>query len=449
MYVEIEAASLYSVFYNASQDVDDLIFRTMSKKQRGVGDNLIATNDKDYKNPDRALYVFSNMADNNLSVIHNNNMVTGVRNKRGLNSVDLHNEITQRTQRTSSYTSCTGVYVVETYTIYNDGSANLDRILKYYTNSLSIEYPKDVIDNILKELHNKITVNRYSPVIELRIVIFIPDYEINRVGYMYIPGANIVIAKGNIDNVAHPNSRAYKDRGKHNNNIGTTNINIELVDNDMVSYYFKIGDEVIKLFSDKNSEREQGGYIEIRRGDSVIKSTKLKLEELNTIGLYKSYDDANASGDIKAKVELEKLSYEYSKLEYNYKKLDYDYNKLITGYEHQRMKLEAENNHMNTKHNIEVSNMQNKHKMEMAKKYIDTSLDISKYELDTKLMLTKYRVEHDILLTKFKLDKEQIMHKFYMQSLDRGVKMKKENTRDSIKLIKELVSFGATLIKLF
>ena len=454
MYVEVEVPDMMAVFHNPTAKVDDLIFRTRHVKYRGVGDVANINTDKDWKNPDRALYVFSNMAVNELSVIHSNNMVTGVRTKFGLQSTELHNNIISRTQKSSAYTSCTGLYVVETYTIYNDGSANLDRILKHYMYSNGIEYPPETLSNILEMLHKKIVVDKFNPEIEIRIVTFVPESEVKRLGYMYIPSTNIVIAQGDITNVAHPHSKVYRDSGKYDEHeLSKATINIEIVDNNVVPYYIKLGESVVKLFSNKKGEQAQGGYVEISRGGNVIENSVIKLEDLHKIGLFRTEEEAKANGDLKAEVELKKLALEKDKLAADYAKLDYEHKKLITDYEHQRMKIEAETSHIKAKHNIEIDNITTKHRLDVSKKQNDAAIDIIKAELDmsqthhkhlTSLYMDNAKFATDV--AKSKIDLISSVQLANIKREETYEKYRREIRKDQFGLIKDVTGLASNMI---
>ena len=149
MYTNIQSIDENISFLNTERDRNDTVFNTKSMPTRYETDSLI-NNDKDYNSPDRKQYIFSTMG-MGLNVIYSNNMVTPVRTKSTLNGYHMYSEIAKYIKKKHIDN---GVYIIDYYTLHNDGTTDIESVLNYYINNSTINYDNETVQNIVDTLTN-------------------------------------------------------------------------------------------------------------------------------------------------------------------------------------------------------------------------------------------------------------------------------------------------------
>ncbi len=394
MYIPIIPIENTVSFVNDQRDRNDTVFNTRSIHSRYETDAII-TNDKDYNKPDRSQFIFSTMGIG-LNALYSNNMITPIRTKSTLNGYHMYGEIAKYIEHKRHIEN--GVYIVDYYNIYNDGTTEIESVIQYYLNSCNITYDIDVINNIIDRVNTRI--GRTMPTeIKLRIITYIAEETINDLGYVYVPTSDLVICKGVIDNrVVHPNSKQYRSNRETSTQNNKNHIIIDIVDNESSNPYFiKIGNDTLRLYPSRDDSRVSGGRITINKNNAHISTTECKLHEIESVlGIYKTREEAVTKGDISKLNEL-------SKLKLDKEKITLDYDKI----RHEKEKILEERNFYKEKYEHELKLQEHKFKLselDIAKKYIDHELAYNKSSLELKTTYVKHKIDTHTAIRKFNME---------------------------------------------
>jgi len=388
-------------FVSEVKQVNDLIFSTRNYANKETsGLDVAITDDNHYTEPDYKQYLFSTMG-KGISAVHHNNMVTAVRSKPSLTSAYMHGVLSNYIKESGRLTY--GVYIINEYAIYNDGNNDIASMLNHYTTSVQLDLDDDTIISILSQAQ-MLEGTRLPYKITFRIVTFIPEAYINTYSYIYSKNANLLIAKGDLHDCMHPHSKGYKDQGYQTDELVKNNISIEIVDNESNKpYYIKVGKDVVTLFPTADNTRHNGVVMNYRRNNADIGEAKSTLVDINSIGVYKTQEEAYAEGDLKLSHERDKLLHERDKLRMDKDKLSYDYKKLEVDYN----KLEAENTKL--RYETDTVIRKNRHELLLGEMKLNNELKLGEMKRTNELSSGEMKLRHE--LSTFTLKETATIHR--------------------------------------
>ena len=188
-------------------------------------------------------------------------------------------------------------------------------------------------------------------------VVFIPESDFAKHRYIYNSQTNLVISKGKpVSPIIHPYSRLGIRQQLHKEKEEHLEIVVEEDNAEPQDYYLRVGESVIKIRSKAQPIRDGAGakIVSYDAGTKLDETKKVALMDLDTLGIYDSYDIAMNKTTIDLKrhereLEVMKLENErlkatnerilanlrykrdhedirlgYAKLRYEYEKLQYD-----------------------------------------------------------------------------------------------------------------------------
>lgn len=400
---------------NDTTDKNDLIFSTNDSKV------CFTSSDITIGAPAHKQYIFHN-TEHALSAMHANNIVTPIIRKYNLTQPTNKNRMTALFNRPVEEH---GIYIVDIYTIVHPSLSQIDDLVEYYKNCVTLPYSAVINDSIITKACS-VKYPENGNVAEIRIITYIPYSSLSEHMFLFIPTSNIVLGKSNeIHRTFHPNSNASRNSTAFNLLENKNMFILDIVNNARNKpYYIKIGNDIRKIFPTKDPMRENGAVISHCRNKEIIKEEIISLKDLPKYGVYKTYDEALTEGNVIAINEKKKLEIEDKKYRLEIDKLNGEMEKL----KNEKIKLEEERNFLREKMWYELE-MQ-KHKFTLSK------LDIDKKYLDLRLKIKESNVNLNQLMAKYALETSMVEKK---HALD----MKKANADLGVRLI----TFGQTIIK--
>jgi hypothetical protein len=404
-FIPLGACNQKFTFVNKETARNDIIFNAKPLRSNHSIDP-VPVNDKDYNKPDHEKYFFSTMG-SGVNVMYPNNMVTPIRSKPSLNGYITYNELTRFGINRNELSQ--GIYIVEYYNMYNDGSANVETIIKYYFEENHIDYSNDIVAAIREQLSN--SINRViDSMIKLRIVTYISKQTIDEFHHIYVPSTDVVITRGDIDNrLIHPSSSKYKENIDNNIEINKHSIVIDIIDNEHAKPYFiNLGNETLRLFPTRDYTKEEGVSIKVYKGKDLITDRKSHINTMaNDLGIYNTQDAAKTNGDITKLIEIRKLDLEEKKLKLENKKIENDDTK-----QNKEMIM------LDKRHDHESKMMVQKFEigqLDIAKKYTEQEIMLNKASIDMQMSVSKHKMESAISINKNK-------HEIHKMQIDQGTK---------------------------
>lgn len=212
-----------------------------------------------------------------------------------------------------------GVYLIETYSITNNTTTNINNVIRMYSEYRNRNAPGCKLwGEIISSVTDK---NNFAIPLTIKIVHFIPMSIIDRDVYTYIPGVNVCIAPTrHTDRALHPSSKSSNmmDSICDMLGLGISNaIDIDIVDNENPNkeYFLRIGNIVNKIISKTSEVSNSRMKISVKLNDnikSIVEEGKDKFEES---GLYDSYEKAMTLGDVSVANESKRLDNERAKID--------------------------------------------------------------------------------------------------------------------------------------
>lgn len=386
MYVPIVMEDKSINFYDEQQHNNDTVFNTRNIHTRASYGNYI-NNDKDYKKQDRGQYIFSTMG-NNLTAMFSNNMAIPIRSKPTLNGHHMYAKIMEHADSVDD-----GVYIVDYYNMYNDGTTSVENVMLYYLNSTNIEYDRNTIENIVNKITGK-NGRQFPTEVSIRLITFIPAKVINEHMNVYVDRSDILIIKGVVNNsIVHPNSRKYKENDTKTIKAHNA-IEIEIVDNiNNEPYYIKLGNKVEKFMPTKDISRTNGARLKIYKNGSITTSEKSNLTNLSdTFGFFRTKKEAESNGDVSKLAELDKLNVEKQKISLELDKIA-----------HEKIKLKEERDFYREKFKHEIAMQEQKFKigqLDIMKKEEEITMAYYKAELEIGMSTHKHTLEANAAVIK-------------------------------------------------
>jgi len=373
-----------------------------------------------YNNPDYKKYILSNIGFD-VCTIHTSGIVTPVRvapNLQGYNGMQKLLSIFKG--RANGVDVTKGVLIVEQYSIAGSTHDQSKSLIEYYLDSTNIDYNIDVVNDIRQVIKQNVSRKSSISKCSIRICHFVPESELKEHHCVYHEESDTMLLYGLMDNsYVHPNSRLFKDNKEKQRLASETNNNIiavDIVTDDITQPYFiKFGNEVIKLLPSKNSNIDNGVNVKLKRNGVIVSDTHTDIKSIENLGIYKSVEQCETEGDVKLKLENDKLEHEKEKLEYSKLKLESDIQSIKVENELILKKYEHEIYMYDIK--VQLGNM------DLNKKLLDHELDISTKLLGIKIDTHKAIADINIRLQKHSLDMEKADADNYRDRADFVMKM--------------------------
>lgn len=369
-------------FLRKEEPVNDLIFNTNDNQNAYTSDMPTAAHyDKDYRNPDKEMYIFSTMG-KGINALYSNNMLIPIRTKFRLGHYNLSMEINKYIKNAGN-----GIFIVEYFTIHNTTHTCMNNVVDYYLKTNNIEYNEETVNNIIEILTSRKGNNepiKYT----FRIINFVSEKDIKEYGYVYIPNSGVILVDGIPDNhISYPTSKSYIDTlgvdTEHNKNM----ILLEIIDNkNNKPYFIKVGNRTRRIFPTKDISRQDQCRIVFQRNNRVIEESEIHLNDMGEqLGIYSTEKEAMTLGNPEILLAQSKANIEEKKIALEENKLLGDYRKLI-----------IEMNNLVYKSQVELALGAQKLKaaeLDMVKRNVEIEMLYRKGIVDIKLMLLKSNVE--------------------------------------------------------
>jgi len=395
MFAPVTIEETAVTFHNAQQSSQDTVFNTRDLHSRH-GSALFITNDKDYNKPDKGQYIFSTMGIG-LHAMFSNNMVVPIRTKSTLNGHHMYSKIIEHTNEVDN-----GIYIIDYFTIYNDGNCDIDAALTYYINSCNIEYDRNVVNDIVEQMTQR-SVRQRSAELKVRLVTFVPAKFINEHMNVMVDKSDVLIIKGALsNNIVHPNSRLYKENDTKT--IKAMNaIEIEIVDNNSSSPYFiRLGNNIERFIPTKDMNRPNGARMNVFKNGTCTLSKTCGLNDITSVfGMHLSKNDAESDGDVGKLLAMEKLTVENKKISLE-----------LTKIEHETIKLRDERDFYREKFRHEIAMQEQKFKLgqlDMSKKLQEADIMFHKAEIEILTTTHKYKMDTAHAAMKNRMDTTKLL----------------------------------------
>jgi len=369
---------------------NDAIYNGQNHEQ-AYGTYVSCIDDFEYQHHDTKRSIFTNIS-KHISVICNNNMVLPVRYKRSLDGIMTKSQLEQAFKVKNIGK---GVFIVDYYYIYNNSTTDIKSILEHYANSNTLEFASAINQEVVNKLIQKKSKNR-PPIIELRLITYIPEASLLEHGYVYSNSTNLLIVNGELrDSLYHPSSLKYKEDVKDITDDFKNVIVLDIIDNDSDKQYFlKVGNSVYQMYSSKDNSRKNGAVLTVKKNggkENIV--TNCSLEQVGEIiGAFTTREKADTLGNMSLVLEERKLTIEKEKFNLELAKMN-----------HEKQKLEDERNFYRSKYKAEMALQEHKLKIadfDMRAKVINLRIDQEKMLMSMSQLTHKHVIEMEHLFKK-------------------------------------------------
>lgn len=257
---------------------------------------------KIYKKPDYTRHYVKNV-DRPLFLLDKRNVLMPIRHDNNMFMVGR----TILSDDDIKKTNGCGVYIIERYIINDKSTVSVNALVDYY-NHLS------TITEITKGLVTKTIVENRTNLV-IRIVTFIPEKDINFFNNVFIPNTELCITTelpkhDNLPKLVNPKSMEYIRSKEENNEDNVNAIEIDIVDNNLysTSYFINVGGSVERFITHRDVNKQDSATITIsKRGVAKKEIRVINPDDYVDHGIFKTYHEAEASGDVKGTVDKIKL----------------------------------------------------------------------------------------------------------------------------------------------
>lgn len=423
--------------YSEQSNVKDEIYATLDNWNLNVMQSRL--NNDAYKVQDYTLSVYSTMGYGIFKVVHRNNIVTNVRNYLQAKSL---------ASRIENNKNVNGVVIVETYNLNVTSISDVTKYLSYIISRSDIETLDINIEDYMSNFKDKYNINCIPGApINVRFASFIDIKYFNIKSSLYVKDYDIVITKNNIENLPlHPYSdiairQSYMAMAKGN---PSNTILIDIVDNSGIvngevakkgvyqskDYYLRIGNNIEVISSSTNGATEDGATIVIKSKNSDVgKVINISLDELEEYGIYRTYEDAEVSGDHETHIEKKKIELENKKIDLGKLKIEDEYTAREINAKLQTAKIEQE-----------YVKMMYEYKALLNKRTNDYILSV---QANIKASFDIESLKQKALIEKYKLTTEKIKHE------EAKYKSSSSKFKDTIDIINKTITTGVNIGKTF
>ena len=415
-------------FFNLEDDYNDIIFNG-----NNVYGNVVAAYlDNNINIVDYKYYLFSTMG-KNVKAMNSRNMVLPIREKNSINNPMTYNTILDN-KITNNLTN--GIYVAEYYAFNAIMSPNEENnLFEYYINSSNLQYSNNTILHI-KDFFNTINANRGVNKLltnkGIRIITFIPENELIEHNLVYNKATDLLFIYGDVnDDIKHPSTIPINE-DKPLTTANEVFVSIELIDNETnEARWIKVGSEIVKVLPSKNNMQGRMAKIAINRNNVNILTKTAEPEDYESLGFYKSKEDAITNNDPNAQIALQELEYKKQDIEYKMNKLETEKENAVKELEAIKLKYEKEKE----KYELDIAKM----KLEMEHKEKLNEMEIERTIVTDSINRTSsYRkLETDVIIGNLKIETNKInLEKEYVSLSKTKVERAGKVTETLFKLFK-------------
>lgn len=360
--------------------------------------------DKDYGTPDKKQYVFSTM-ENPTYVMYSNGFASEIRYKPEL----LRQRCLIDFLTGSKDDLGRGIFIVEYFTYYRSCSAEKEftRTIVERFNTLNFTCERTNGDRIASALYNIGHMTKgalyNNAMVTFRIITYIPEKIVYEKRRIYHPDSGLLVGFGPIsERTQHPCNDSFTEEFKKLYCDGQNFVEIEVIDNHSnEEYWIKIGNNLFKLDPTRNTDRAEAGHIDFHVNNATIAKYKsTSLDDLQTLGIYKSKQEAEAEGNLEFKLKILEMENKQQAIENERIRLEQEVKKL----QNDKERLEVEKAKLSLdryKINIDYKITEQKYKYELSKmvleiKHVKDKLTLFKYGAVLDLMKKKFDMEYNI-----------------------------------------------------
>lgn len=416
-------------------------------------------NKDDKETNDYERQIFSTSKNAAVFSISRNNIVTGVRVRTELANRMMHTSIKQKKNVTLP-DMFQGVYVIEKYYINREAYSNANDVINYIRNTNNIELDHEQLESV-REMFSHASVHTKSYVI--RLVHFVAISELIKNHEVYLSDLDIVLSINKPDDsTMHPMSNLGQasranERVSEYAEPNILAIDITNVDHPGKVYYMKIGSTIHKMISTTNENTPSSYSVVVKHRGNIIENVRGDLEDIEKVGIYETYDEANYNGNselvlkyatletnletLKRKSEMEEYKLKSEKL-----KIENELTVLKEKNRQEKEKRKHELKVLKEKHEADMDMLTTKHKNELelhAQKYKQSVLDYDKKAMDNKNIMEKYIMDIGILKRKHIMEiqifKEKVIYERNKRDNDL-LNDKRKNNTDMVKSVLDMVS---------
>lgn len=397
-------------------------------------------NDRSYT---RSVFINTNIQEG-VMCMDRSGMVTTVKYKPNINAKDIGNRISV-IDRTNKSELTNGIYVVREWHIKTFRGmlayCNMS-LLDYYNN---IEYYVKLPDSEMTLLKAKLQdmvggVGKYNGTndITIRSISFIPLNKLSEYKVIYDSHTDLVFSLGGIEKgLIHPNSvQAANLYDTHSENVklDVNVLEIEMIDSHTRGkrYYTMLGNKVVALRSRTDRTKSDGATLNVTIGGYKNHEYTIPTDDLTSVGIYETADEAKSAGDLKNTLEMRKTALEYEKIEQQ-----------VIALEHEKFKMLKEKESVIKKyeHEIKMSNL----KLESA--LFDYHKTISLTILDTKTKMLDLKLKQGNHLNTRIESLEKHQKEMSLLSYKTKVEKDKANAKTLTTVLDTVIKYGSALIK--
>lgn len=330
--------------------------------------NGITATHQEYNEHDYTVQIFSSTREETYA-IHRNNIITNVRFMPGL-------ELFGRRAKMDETNNHHGVYIVQKYHIHRRAGNYYKHIVEYLRTTYNLDLDTASIGDLRSVLNSY--VDRSASSLQIRLISFVPNYELNKHQSVYLPDVDMVITRldpnDEHNDMMHPcSSQCEFDRTKSLINTDRNIILLDIVNKESKykPYYICVGNEIIKLTSTPNDTKSDGYRILTKTNGVITNTHSGGLDNLATVGVFETEEEAKYNGDQKLKLDKAKLEHEVFKLKNEKENMkmarEYDDKKIMLGLN----KLHIEMIMTNTEHNLDMRLAEYRHETDVSKQTLD------------------------------------------------------------------------------
>ncbi len=368
--------------------------------------------EKMFKGASKKVTFFTTDQELDVAVVYRNNMITNaVYHDSGARGFGFKHGTAHKTSDKDGKVSdmsvgeVDGVYAIETYTIQKTNGLPRSRnnIIKYLKERNPIELPDDVKRGIVNQVNIEFKTLHD---IHISIIHFIPKSVIQHDVTVYSSALDVVFTLKDVSNTLDPIRHPWSDIQISADSLTKLNaikepfiftLNITNNENRNKEYYYKTGNDVLKIMSTTNSLTPNGYHYRVIKNDQIITDKQGSLAELPNLGVYENIDVCKYNGDPQLRLGIEKLNNDIATMKALQTKTHNELKLAELKIETDKLKYKAEKK----KYKSEKKSMERKLLADEQK----FKAEEQKYETDIKLMEGKLKSDQ------LKLDMEHLKYR--------------------------------------
>lgn len=268
--------------YDKEHKRNDSLF----KSDTSINTRSIRYKKNAYKNkPQKTIHIFHNIKGDNIYVTYNNGIKV---------PVEYNREISGNK----------GIYVIERQHIPRISDTNIHGLKDYYSSGIEIE--DEIIDDIVKLLT---TGSDEASSDFIRHISFIPEYVIIKDESTFVPEHDILLS-------INDTKAKFPKTSMFNLVLEDGQININIFESrNPGKIYYSNAYGVVRKIEAKSGLINDGVYIYYKQNNR-IKEIYAELSVMNSVGIYKTEEEALAHGDISSFMDVMKMQHQMKIMTY-------------------------------------------------------------------------------------------------------------------------------------